>query len=418
MRKKEFEMTRKRNKTEIELAEKIISEYEPKSVEDMENALKDIFAPMFEAMLNGEMNSHLGYKNNSKSEKNNDNRRNGYSEKTLKTSGGKVEIAVPRDRNSSFESVIIPKYKKDVSSIESKVLTMYAKGLSQRDIADVIEDIYGFEISHQTISEITNSVIENLQEWQNRPLKSMYAFVFIDCMYVTIRKDYESKKCAIYTILGYDIDGKKDILGLWINETESKHTWMQIFDELKNRGVEDILFISMDGVSGLETGAKSIFPDTIIQRCIVHLIRNSIKYIPSKHYKKFTASIKLVYQASSLNACKTTFQRFKDEWKDYPGAVSVWERNFNHVEQLFNYSSAIRKIIYTTNAIESVNSSFRRVTKKGAFPSEIALLKLLYLRTLELYDKWKNRPVPNWSDVRNQLHINDNFATRISKFDH
>jgi len=198
------------------------------------------------------------------------------------------------------------------------VLAMYVRGMSQRDIADTIEDIYGFEISHEMVSQITDCVLDELNDWQNRPLKRIYTFLFVDCMYVTIRKEYESKNYAVYTILGYDIDGQKDILGLWLNESESKHTWMQIFDELKGRGVEDVLFICMDGVSGLEDGAKAIFKDVVVQRCIVHLIRNSIKYVPSKDYKKFTQSIKKVYGAPSRTASRKAFEQFCQEWSQYP----------------------------------------------------------------------------------------------------
>lgn len=244
-------MARRTKKPGAELAQQIITQYKPQTVEDMENALKDIFGPMFEAMLQGEMDSHLGYSTNDHGAKATDNRRNGYIHKNVKTTHGNVEISVPRDRNASFEPQLIPKRSKDVSGIEDKVLSMYAKGMSQRDIADTIEDIYGFDISAETISSITDRVIDELEEWQNRPLKKFYTFMFVDCMYVTIHKDYETKECAVYTILGYDIDGRKDILGLWLNDTESKHTWMQIFDELKSRGVEEVLFISMDGVSGL-----------------------------------------------------------------------------------------------------------------------------------------------------------------------
>lgn len=412
------EMARKkRNPQAVELAQQIISQYQPESIADMEEALKDIFGPMFEAMLQGEMDHHLGYANNDHGAKSTNNRRNGYGEKTIKTTRGDLEIKVPRDRDASFEPQIIPKREKDVSGIENKVLAMYARGMSQRDIASTIEDIYGFNISAEAISDITDSVLKNLEEWQNRPLKKLYTFLFVDCMYVTIRGDYESKDYAVYTILGYDVNGMKDILGLWLNESESKHTWMQIFDELKSRGVEDVLFISMDGVSGLEEGAKSIFPNVTVQRCIVHLIRNSIKYIPSKEYKAFTAALKKVYGASSLKACRAEFERFKQMWSSYPGAVDVWIRNFKHVEQLFNYGSAVRKVMYTTNAVESVNSSFRKVTKKGAFPHENALLKLLYLRVTELYDKWKDRPVSNWAMVRNQLIIDENIKNRLLKYD-
>ena len=408
---------KKRNPQAVALAQQIISQYQPQNVEDMENALKDIFGPMFEAMLQGEMNAHLGYENNDHGAKTTANRRNGYGQKTIKTSRGNVEINVPRDRDASFEPKVIPKREKDVSGIENKVLAMYARGMSQRDISSTIEDIYGFNISAETISNITDSVLDRLEDWQNRPLKKFYTFLFIDCMYVTIRGDYETKNYAVYTILGYDINGMKDILGLWLNETESKHVWMQIFDELKNRGVEDILFISMDGVSGLEEGAKSIFPNVVVQRCIVHLIRNSIKYIPSKDYKAYVAALKKMYGASSLKACIAEFEKIKQAWSAYSGAVDVWVRNFKHVEQLFNYGSAVRKILYTTNAVESINSSFRKVTKKGAFPHENALLKLLYLRITELYDKWKDRPVSNWAMVRNQLIMDERIKERILKYE-
>lgn len=414
-------LTMARRKKEVtpnqKLAQAILEQYQPKSVEDMQDALKDIFGPMFEAMLQGEMNSHLGYANNERGEKETTNRRNGYSKKSLKTTAGDVPIEVPRDREGTFEPAIVPKRKRDVSAIQDKVLSMYAKGMSQRDIADTIEDIYGFEISHETISEITDSILEQLEEWQSRSLKKFYTFLFVDCLYVTIRKDYETKNYAVYVILGYDVDGQKDILGLWLSESESKHQWMQIFDEIKARGVEDVLFISMDRVSGLEEGARAIFPNVTVQRCIVHLIRNSIKYVPNKDYKPFTAHLKKVYGAASLKAAEAEFERFKQAWSKYPGAVDVWVRNWQHVAQLFDYGSAVRKILYTTNAVESVNSSFRKVTRKGAFPNENALFKVLYLRVKELYQKWGSRPVSNWALVRNQLDMDEKIQARIRKYE-
>lgn len=407
---------RSKNKSKNELVQAILNVYQPETAKDVQDALKDVFGPMFEAMLQGEMNSHLGYENNDKNEKQTDNRRNGYISKNVKTSMGEMTIDVPRDRDGSFEPQIITKRTKDISDIDKKVLSMYAKGMSQRNISTTIEDIYGFKISHETISQITDCVLEELNEWQSRPLKKCYPFVFVDCMYVTMRYEYESKESAVYTILGYDIDGHKDILGIWLNETESKHSWMQIFDEIKTRGVEDIFFISMDGVSGLEAGAKEIFKGVVVQRCIVHLIRNSLKYVPSKDYKKFTANLKLVYSAPNLKTAQSEFEKFKTTWSKYPGAVDVWQRNFKHVEQLFDYPSAIRKIMYTTNAIESVNSSFRKVTKKGAFPNENALFKLLYLRVTELYKKWEDSTIQNWSLVRNQLDAHPQFQDRFRKY--
>lgn len=407
----------KRDPKTVELANRIIEQYQPESVQDMQNALKDIFGPMFEAMLKGEMNYHLGFDSNDKGKKTTDNRRNGYGKKTLKTSSGEVEIAVPRDRDGSFEPQIIPKRKRDVSEIEDKVIAMYARGMSQRDISSTIEDIYGFSVSHDMVSDITDTVLPELSEWQNRPLNNCYPFIFVDCMFTTIRNQYETKKYAVYTILGYTMEGKKDILGLWLNETESKHKWMQIFDEIKARGVEDIFFISMDGVSGLEEGARSIFPNVLVQRCIVHLIRNSIKYVPNKDYKAFTSSLRKVYGAQSLKACQSAFVAFKQQWSAYPGAVDVWERNFEYVEQLYDYGSAVRKIMYTTNAVESIHSSFRKVTKKGAFPNENALFKVLYLRVKELENKWNGGGfIQGWSLVLNQLLMDDQLKDRVLKY--
>lgn len=395
------------------IAQEIIATYQPKTVAEMQEALKEIFGPMFEAMLQGELGAHLGYESNERGEKPTANRRNGYSRKTLKTTAGEVAVQVPRDREGSFEPQLVAKRQRDVSAIEDKVLSMYAKGLSQRDISATIEDIYGFEISHEAISSITDRVLTELEQWQSRPLKRLYAFLFVDCLYVTLRREYETKKCAVYTILGYDMDGKKDILGLWLNETESKHHWMQIFDELKKRGVEDVLYLSMDDVTGLEEGARAIFPQVMVQRCMVHLVRNSLKYVPSRDYKAFTAQLKRIYAAPSLAAAKSEFERFQKEWARYPGAVDVWVRNWQHVEQLFDLGSAVRKIMYTTNALESVNSSLRIVTRKGAFPNENALLKLLYLRVMELAKKWADRPIPNWALVRNQLEMDDSVCQRI-----
>ena len=274
-------------------------------------------------------------------------------------------LTLSRDRDGTFEPRVIPKRSRDVSGIEEKVLGMYAKGMSERDIAETVKDIYGFDISHETVSAITDKVMDRVTQWQNRPLKKFYTFLFVDCLYVTLRREYETKSCAVYVILGYDVNGIKDILGLWISESEGKHHWMQIFDELKARGVEDVLFLCMDGVSGLEEGARAIFPSVIVQRCIVHLIRNSIRYIPSKEYKRFTAHLKKIYGAASLAAAEAELERFRVAWNAYPGAVDVWVRNWSHVAQLFNYGSAVRKIMYTTNAIESV---FPQGREKGRLP--------------------------------------------------
>lgn len=401
----------------IAIADAIMKAYDPKTAEDAQEALKSAFGPIFEALLKGELENHLGYSSNDKSEKDTTNRRNGSNPKTLKTSMGEIPINAPRDRDGTFKPEIVPKRTTDVSSIEGKVLSMYAKGMSQRDISDVINDIYGFKLSAAQISTITDSVLEELTKWQERPLKKFYTFMFVDCIYVNIRHDFETVNCAVYVILAYDLSGKKDILGLWIDESESTSQWLKIFDEIKTRGVEDVLFISMDGLKGLKEGAKAIFPEAIIQRCIVHLIRNSVKYVPSKDRKNFCNQLKLVYKAPNKKVALVEFEKFKEAWAKYPGAIAVWERNWKHIEQLYDYTNPIRKTMYTTNAIESVNSSFRKVTRKGVFPNDDAVLKVLYLRVLELYDKWSDRPISSWAEVRNQLYMIDKFTDRIEKYE-
>ncbi len=408
---------RKEQTPEQKFAQDFVKTFNPKTLEDVDTGLKAIFGPLFESMLNAEMEHHLGYESNDHSPKETTNRRNGYTEKTLKSSIGPIPIKSPRDREGTFEPEVVPKRTTDISGIEDKIIAMYGKGMSQRDIQDIIKDIYGFEISAEKISIITDSVIEEMQKWQGRPLKAFYTFMFVDCLYVSIRTEYETKKHAVYTIVAYDLDGRKDILGLWINESENKHQWMQIFDELKCRGVEDVAFISMDGLPGLEEGAKAIFPKTVVQRCIVHLVRNSIKYVPAKRYKDFTSDLKKMYKAPNKKLALLEFEKFKERWAEYPGAIKVWISNWEHVEQLYNYTDAIRKIMYTTNIIESINASFRKVTKKGTFPTETAVFKVLYLRVLELYDKWKDKSYPNWPIIRNQLLLIDDLGERISYYE-
>lgn len=399
------------------IAKQIMETYKPQSAQEIQDVVKQIFAPIFEAALQGEMDNHLGYANHERSEQDSSNSRNGFSTKKLKTSMGEVPIRIPRDRESSFNPQIVKKHQRDVSAIEDKVLAMYARGMSQRDISATIEDIYGFEMSHEQISHITDCVMEEVREWQTRALKPFYPFIFVDCLYVSLRTEQGIRQSAVHVILAYDTEGRKDVLGLWINETESKHVWMQIFDELKARGIEEIGFLSMDGVSGLEDGARAIFPQVVVQRCIVHMIRNSVRYIPRKEWSRFTKDLKLIYGAVNVKQARERFEQFKKDWANYPGAVSVWESNFTHVEQLFNYGSAVRKVMYTTNAIESVNSSFRKVTKKGSFPNEDVVFKILYLRVLELYKKWNKHRLQNWAMIRNQLLADERMAKLMKHYD-
>lgn len=409
----------KRNPAAEKIADLILNNYDVQNAKDVNEALKDIFGPIFEKMLNAEMDAHLGYDKNSSAPKETENRRNGYGEKTIQGSFGETSISVPRDRDGSFKPVVVPKHQKDVSEIEGKVLAMYARGMSQRDISATIQDIYGFELSQDKISTITDAILDDVKEWLNRPLKPLYSFVFVDCIYVKMKNERGVvDNHAVYVLLGVDYEGFKEVIGLYISPTESKSTWMKIFDSIKARGVEDILFLSMDGVSGLEEGVHSIFPQTVVQRCIVHLIRNATKYIPSKYLKEFCVDCKAMYGAINLESAEAAFESLKEKWgSDYPGAVKVWENNFNHVRQLYNYPADIRKVMYTTNAIESVNSSLRKVTKKGFFENENSVFKIFYLRiTGELAKKWNNAKIQNWAKVLNQLSCLDETSTRIARY--
>ncbi|SPT67562.1 Transposase and inactivated derivatives [Anaerobiospirillum thomasii] len=297
--------------------------YNPKDAQSAQDAIKEAFAPVFERILNTELDAHLGYSKSSTDEKETTNRRNGYSKKTIQGSFGEAEINTPRDREGTFEPVIIPKREKDVSQIEQKVLAMYARGMSQRDISSTIEEIYGFKLSQDKISTITDLILSDVNEWLNRPLKPLYTFVFVDCIYVKMKNDKGStENHAVYVILGLDAEGYKEVLGLYISPTESKSCWMNIFDNIKSRGVKDILFLSMDGVSGLEDGVKSIFPQTVVQRCIVHLIRNACKYVPYKDLKAFCADCKAMYGAINAEAAEEALLHLIDKWGDkYPGAI-------------------------------------------------------------------------------------------------
>lgn len=396
---------KKRNTASQEIIKHMFENYEIKSALDVQEALKDMFGDTLQAMLESELDNHLGYDKSENNKAETTNRRNGYTPKKVLSQLGKVDIKVPRDREASFEPVIVPKRQKDVSGIEERILSMYAKGQSQRDIESTIQDVYGFEISHETVSKITDKVIPLIHEFRNRPLKKCYPFVFVDAMYTPVKTESGSGQKALYNVIGIDVNGRKDVLGFWLSEDESSRHWLQILEELKNRGVEDIIFISLDGLTGLEEAIQVVYPKATQQRCIVHLMRNATRYIPRKHWAEFAKDIKAVYKAVSLDDAKVQFEAFVSKWQEYPSAIAVWRNNWISVENLFTYPSDIRKIIYTTNTIESYHNQLRKVTdRKGAFPSETALFKLIYLRLMDVQSTW-DRPIQNWARVLNQLEI-------------
>ena len=405
-----------RNPAGAKVVQAIIEAYHPETIEDVSIACRDVFGQLFGRMLDAELGIHLENENGKLAPGERYNRRNGHTAKTVRTTMGSVQLDVPRDRRGTFTPALVPKHCRDVSGFEGKILGMISRGMSQRDIARTVEELYGFSVSHETVSQIAERVSEDVVKWQSRPLQPVYAFVFVDCIFSSVRSEHGEKASqqASYVILGIDLEGHKDVLSLSVNPSESKSHWMNLFDSLRQRGVKDILFLSMDGVAGLEDGVRAIFPGTVVQRCIVHLMRGSLKYVAQKDYGEFTKDIKAAYAAVSREECRLNFEKFKKRWAEScPGAVRVWETHFDHVLQLFDYPSAIRKIMYTTNAIESVNSSLRKVVKKGSFDSYDALLRAFYLRIQELSRKWSGRMVQGWASVRNQLATHEQFEARV-----
>jgi transposase-like protein len=376
------------------------------NAQELSNALRDMFAGTMEDMLKAELDEHLGYEKYDQTPKETSNRRNGTMSKTVRTAHeGEVELQIPRDREGSFEPQVVKKGQNDISEIQEKVMSMYAKGLSDRDISAIIEDIYGFTLSHETISRIVERVTPRFEAWQSRQLEGIYAFVYVDAMVVKVKKEGKSSNRSVYSVVGIDLEGHKDVLGLWMSEGEGAHFWMMIFDEMKARGVERILFVCIDGLKELEKGILSIYPQTRVQRCMVHLQRNSVRYIPTKHYKEFSQDARAIYAAVSLSAATEALTALKSKWSEYPSAVRVWEDNFEQIERLFELPAPIRRMVYTTNMIEGLHSALRKVTRgKGAFPNDESVYKALFLRVMDVVKKW-SVPVPNWALVLGQFDV-------------
>lgn len=404
----------KRNEDVLTLVKMIIDLFNPESIEDINNIMRFLVGSMLCAITEGEIDAHLGYGLYEHGRRITADRRNGHTQKDVHTKWGDVEISVPRDRDGDFTPELVPKRCVDVSKIDDDVIAMYAKGLSQRDISALLKEMYGRDLSPEQVSNITDRVNMEVKDWMSRRLKPAYVFMFVDCIYVHIRYAARSESVPIYVVLGIDTSGMREIVGLWVNEKtpegESATVWANIFYEMKERGVQDIGFITMDGVTGLQQGAKQVFPEAVIQRCIVHLIRNCMSFVPRKSYKEFTADVKQIYNAASLELAKMAFEEFKNKWSVIArGAVKTIENHLDDIYQLYEYPSAVRKIMYTTNAIESVNSSLRKNTKKGAFVDTTAAIKAIYLRVVELESRWA-KTVPNWDQVKNQLLIYPRFA--------
>ena len=379
--------------------------YNIESAQDLSSALKDMFKGALQEMMNAEFDSSMGYsKYDKKTEKS--NYRNGTTKKKLKSEFGEFDFETPRDRNGEFEPKIVPKNTRDVSGIEDKIISLYGRGLTTREINEQIQDLYGIEVSATMVSNITDQIIPEIKEGQERPLDDVYPFVFIDAVHFSVREDNRVVKKAAYIVLGINSSGFKEILGIWIGENESAKYWLGVLNELKQRGVKDILIICSDNLTGIKDAISTAFPNTIQQRCIVHMIRNSVKYVNYKDLKEFTKDLKLIYTSVNEKKAFEKLQEIKNKWKDkYLTSFRTWEENWDAICPFFQFSDYIRKIMYTTNTIESLNRQFRKYTKtKSVFPTDMSLLKCLYLSTKNISKKW-DQSYRNWGTILSELSI-------------
>ena len=394
------------SKVSKELLRSCVKEQNFKSSNDVLTAMKEMFADVLQEALEAEMDTHLGYDRYEISEKSTDNCRNGYSKKIVKSELGNVELNMPRDRKGEFEPQIVPKHKRNITGLDEKILSLYAKGMTTTDIKDQIRELYDVEISAETVSNITSRIMPLVSEWQNRPLEKTYSFVFMDAIHYKVREDKQIVVKAAYVVLGVNMDGEKEVLGIWIGANESSKFWLSVLNDLKNRGVENVLIFCADGLKGFKEAISAVYPFAKIQRCIVHQIRASVKYIPYKDKKAFIADLKKIYGAVNEDAAMAALLELQEKWgSKYPNAVSSWEENWDNLITFFAFPNFIRKIMYTTNVIENLNSQFRKVTKnKKIFPTDESLLKILYLAAEKVSKRW-TRKYPDWDLVINQLKI-------------
>jgi len=410
---------KKKDIKKVNIIEKLIDGKKIRDVSELNDFLANITKRVIETLAQGEMTDFLKYKKHDYyGKKNSDqknNSRNGFSKKKVKISSGEIDINLPRDRKSIFDPKLIEKNKNDFTNINDKIIAMYALGLTTNDIKNNIKEIYGFNISKQTVSNITDTIMEDAKEWQNRTLSSFYPIIFIDAIFLKAKIDSKIKEIAIYFVIGYDQNGMKDCLGLWLAETESAKFWLSIFNDLKNRGLKDILIICTDNLAGISNAIKTSFPDTTIQKCIIHQLRNNMKHVSYKEKKSIASDLKKVYTATNETVALEELENFKKIWDSkYPHIYRSWIKNWTELTEYFKYGPELRKLIYTTNCIESFNSQMKKVTKnKLSFPTENSIKKLLYLAISNVLKKW-TMPRKNWYTILNELQIY--FPEKFEKY--
>ena len=395
-----------KKKIDNEIFKTLIEDYNIKDTNDIKDMLKDLLSGTIQTMLEAEIEHELGYAKHSMKDKITSNARNGHSKKTVRSEYGNIDLDIPRDRNAEFEPQIIPKYQREITGIEGQILSLYAKGMSNRDIEDHLNNLYGIDVSPSMISKITDKIIPEIREWQSRQLEDVYPIVFMDAIHYSVRKDGVVVKKAVYLAIGIDKEGRKEVLGFWIGENESSKYWLNVLNELKNRGVQDILIMSVDNLKGFSEAISSVFPKTEIQKCVVHQIRNSIRYISYKDAREFTSDLKEMYNAPTLEQAEFKLDELEEKWgKKYMAVINSWRSNWNELTTYFKYDTKIRKLIYTTNPIESLNRQLRKYTKtKSLYPTDEALMKSVYLSLKEATKKWTGR-IPGWGEIYSQLSI-------------
>jgi len=394
----------KQEKREKAISEELIDELLKKgrTTEDVNGLLKQLTKAVLERALQGEMTEHLGYSKHDPSGDNSGNSRNGVARKTLKGDFGEVELETPRDRNGEFEPQLIKKNQTRWTGFDDKILSMYARGMTTREIQGYLEEMYQVEVSPSLISEVTDGVMEQARAWQNRPLEPFYGVVFLDALYVKMRHEGRVENRAVYVALGIDLNGRKDVLGLWSSASEGAKFWMNVLTELRSRGVRDIYLVCVDGLKGFPQAIEAIFPQAQVQLCIVHLVRASMKYVTWKDLKKVVADLKPIYKAMTADEAERQLGEFEEKWPKYPAIARLWREQWERVIPFFAFPEEVRKVVYTTNAVESLHMSLRKIIKtRGSFPSEEAALKLLYLALAKVVAKWET--VQNWKQMLNYL---------------
>jgi len=394
---------------------KLIKQYNLKDTNDIQSMLKDMFGDAIQEMLEAELEDDLGYSRYDYKNKATTNSRNGYSKKSLRSNYGKSDIKVPRDRDGDFEPKIVKKNQTTLPSIDDQVLSMYAKGMTTRDIEKHLESLYGIDASPELISRITDKILPLVTEWQSRPLEEVYGIVFMDAIHYKVRSEGRILNKAAYTVMGVSLDGVKEVLGIWVGEAESAKFWLSVLNEIKNRGVKDILIISVDGLKGFSEAIESAYPETEIQKCVLHQIRASTRYVSYKDIKAFTSGLKKIYRAATEEKALAELDSFEEVWgKKYPLSIKSWRTNWSELSTYFKYPGELRRIIYTTNSVESYHRQLRKVTKsKSIFPNDKALLKMLYLATMDATDRWTMR-LRDWPLILSQLTIY--FKERVSDY--